>query len=242
MSTLKSNLIEPATGTTLTLGAAGDTLTLASDSLQTNLYKDSGGNTIFQSDGAGTLSNINTGIIGGGPRLISTSTVTSSTTAIEITTGIDSTYDSYMFHWVEFYPVTDGAGLQFQVSTDGGTTYATNVTSSTAYLNIHYDWGESAGPAQWQMQANGTAGQKITQSDSNSAARKNSAFLTLYNPSSTTFVKHFLGEMHGPQGAQGVNDFRCGGYFITSDAINAIKFWYSSGNIAGGIMKMYGVV
>ena len=74
MATLKSNLIEPATGTDLNIGAAGDILTLSSDSIQTNLYKDSGGNTIFQSDGAGTLSNVNSGLQGSGPNLITTQT------------------------------------------------------------------------------------------------------------------------------------------------------------------------
>lgn len=242
MSTLKSNIIEPATGTTLTLGAAGDTLTLASDSLQTNLYKDSGANTIFQSDGSGTLSNINTGIIGGGPRLISTSTVTTSSASIEITSGIDSTYDSYLFHWVGMNPITNGQWFGCQVSTDGGATYATNVTSTTSYLNILYDWDENAGPSQWATLANATSIQRISQADSSDVARKSSGFLTLYSPSSTTFVKHFLGEYHGPHGAAGVLDFRCGGYFITSDAINAIKFYYGSGNIAVGTMKMYGVI
>ena len=78
MSTLKSNVIEPATGTTLSLGASGDNVLVSSDSLQTNLYKDAGGNTIFQSDGAGTLSNVNSGIKGAGPQLILSKTASSS--------------------------------------------------------------------------------------------------------------------------------------------------------------------
>ena len=72
MSTLKSNVIEPATGTTLSLGAVGDNVTVSADSIQTNLYKDAGANTIFQSDGAGTLSNVNSGLKGVCPGLSAT--------------------------------------------------------------------------------------------------------------------------------------------------------------------------
>ena len=79
MSTLKSNVIEPATSTTLSLGASGDNVLVSSDSLQTNLYKDSGANTIFQSDGAGTLSNLNSALLPGGPALILSQTASGST-------------------------------------------------------------------------------------------------------------------------------------------------------------------
>ena len=63
MSTLKSNVIEPATGTNLTLGAAGDTIDVPSDALQLNTWKDSGGNTLFVSDGSGNLSSVNLSLI-----------------------------------------------------------------------------------------------------------------------------------------------------------------------------------
>ena len=74
MGKLRVHNIEAQTGTNVDLGAAGDVVTFASDSIQTNLYKDSGGNTIFQSDGAGTLSNVNSGLQGSGPNLITTQT------------------------------------------------------------------------------------------------------------------------------------------------------------------------
>ena len=68
MSTLKSNVIEPATGTNLTLGASGDLIDVPADALQLNSWKDSGGNTLFTSDGSGNLSSINSALdIGGGP-------------------------------------------------------------------------------------------------------------------------------------------------------------------------------
>ena len=62
MSTLKSNTIEPATGTNLSLGVAGDLIDVTSDTLQLNTWKDSGGNTLFVSDGSGNLSSVNSWI------------------------------------------------------------------------------------------------------------------------------------------------------------------------------------
>ena len=103
MSTLKSSVIEPATGTNLTLGAAGDLITVPSDSIQLNTWKDSGGNTLFVSDGSGNLSSIDSELdIGGGPNLISTATCSSSS-SIEFTSGIDSTYDKYLFVFINIH-------------------------------------------------------------------------------------------------------------------------------------------
>ena len=108
MSTLKSDVIEPATGTNLTLGASGDLIDVPSDALQLNTWKDSGGNTLFTSDGAGTLSSINSALdIGGGPTLISTATCSTSS-SIEFTTGIDDTYDKYMFVFINIHPSSNG--------------------------------------------------------------------------------------------------------------------------------------
>ena len=96
MSTLKSNVIEPSTGTDLTLGASGDVIDVRSDALQLNTWKDAGGNTLFTSDGSGNLSSINSALdIAGGPALITTVTVSNSS-SIVFTSGFDSTYDKYM--------------------------------------------------------------------------------------------------------------------------------------------------
>ena len=160
MSTLKSNVIEPATGTNLTLGASGDLIDVPSDTLQLNTWKDSGGNTLFVSDGSGNLSSINSALsLGGGPKLIQTQTVTTDTASISFTSGLDSTYKKYMVVWTDVRPGTDFVDFRFQGSTNAGGAYA--VTMQTAMTrcyeldnsqnsgNFFYDTG--------QDQANGTA-------------------------------------------------------------------------------------
>ena len=128
MATLKTKTIEPSTGANVNLGNAGTAILVNSDSIQANVYKDSGGNTIFQSDGAGTLSNVNSGLSGAGPKLILSQTATTGTANISFTANIDSTYDVYMFQLQACIPVGSNA-LQFQVDTGTNTNY--NITNTS---------------------------------------------------------------------------------------------------------------
>ena len=99
MSSLETRKIEPATGTTVTLGAGGDTVLVSADQLKTNTVKDAGGNTLFTSDGAGTLSSVNSAIAGS-MTFISSQTATAAT-SIEFTTQLTSAYNEYVFFFVK---------------------------------------------------------------------------------------------------------------------------------------------
>ena len=101
MSSLETRKIEPATGTTVTLGAGGDTVLVSADQLKTNTVKDAGGNTIFTSNGAGTLSSVNSGLKGG--MIFISSQIASSSSSISFTSGLDSTYDEYVFYFVNVF-------------------------------------------------------------------------------------------------------------------------------------------
>ena len=242
MSTLKSNVIEPATGTTLSLGASGDNVLVSSDSLQTNLYKDAGGNTLFTSDGAGTLSNVNSGIIGAGPTLILSQTASDSAT-VNFTANLDTTYDKYMFVWVNINPATNAQDFTFQCSTDGGSNYNTTMTTYT-FRAYHSESDSSTGLtyAAAQDQGQGTSYQAIGHYMGSGADECTSGILYLYTPGSTTYTKQFISRasvMDG-SGATTLNDWYAGGYFNTTSALNAISFKMASGNF-DGIIKMYGV-
>ena len=240
MSTLKSNVIEPATGTNLSLGAAGDLIDVTSDTLQLNTWKDSGGNTLFVSDGSGTLSSVNTGLArGGGPNLISTHTASGSA-SLSITSGIDSTYDKYMFVLLDVNPATDDESLGFQVSTNGGASYGENITSTffDAYHNeadnvtgLGYEAAHSLNQS--------TAIQHITNCGGNGADESGSGILYLFTPASTTYVKHFYARIQGYYAGSYAQDLYPAGYINTTSAINAIQFSMTSGNFDATI-KMYG--
>ena len=242
MSTLKSNVIEPATGTTLTLGASGDLIDVPSDALQLNTWKDSGGNTLFTSDGSGTLSSVNSGLArGGGPNLILSQTASSSA-SISFTSGIDSTYDKYMFVWVNINPATNVQDFTFQVNAVGETGYNEYMTTTTFRA---YNQESSSSPglvyAAAQDQGQGTSYQAISHYLGNGADQSASGILYLYAPSSTTYVKHFYSRasvMDG-SGTTTLNDWYSAGYINTALAIDDIQFKMGSGNFDGKI-KMYG--
>ena len=180
-------------------------------------------------------------ISGGALTLLETQTASSSAT-IDFTSNIDSTYDAYMFRWINIHPQTDDVDFKFQGSTDGGSTYATSITSTwfEAYHD-EADTGTSLAYNASRDQANGTALQFINNKLGNDNDQSSCGELILYSPSNTTFVKHFLIRTI----RYSSNNFQaqqyCGGYFNTTSAINAIRFQMSSGNCDLGDIKLYGI-
>ena len=69
-----------------------------------------------------------------------------------------------------------------------------------------------------------------------------SGYLHLFEPSSTTFVKHFMGVSQFAQYQPASRFFYVAGYGNTTSAIDAIDFKFTSGNIDSGTIDMYGVL
>jgi len=134
MSTIITTTVktEPTTDT-LTLGGTGDSIVISGDSLNMNTLQDAGGNTTFVSDGSGTLTSQN---MPGALTLISTQTA-SGAASINFTTGLDSTYDIYIFKYININPATDGSKYEFQCSTDGGMNY--DITMTTTSFETYHD-------------------------------------------------------------------------------------------------------
>jgi hypothetical protein len=159
---------------------------------------------------------------GDGITLISSQTASASAT-ISFTSGLTSTYKAYKFVFVNIHPATDATYFTFQGSTDGGSNYNTTITS-TDFRAYHAEDG-SATALQYSTvfdQAQGTAFQPLTQEVGNDNDQSASGTLHLFNPSSTTFVKHFIGTSQYSWSADySMRDFTAG-YFNTTSAINAI--------------------
>ena len=187
------------------------------------------------------ISSLPASIPTGALTLLSTQTASASA-SIEFTSGIDSTYDSYVFKFINIHPATDAVNFEFQGSIDGGSNY--NVTMTTTYFNANHNEGDtitnlSYSPA--QDQAQGTGFQNLVLSIGNDADQEASGELQIFNPSSTTFVKHFISRVNEYTSDNQNADRFIAGYFNTTSAIDAIKFQMSSGNIDDGIIKLYGV-
>jgi len=250
MSTLETKKIEPLSGTSVTLGAAGDAVTMpAGVTVKTNTVKDAGGNTLWTSDGSGVLSSVNAGLAGG--MVFISSGSTASAASIEFTSGIDNTYGEYVFYFVNCAPITNGQEIQMITSTDGGSSYGVSTTSTHFKASHATTWSYSTSLAYESSRdlANSTSPHKFTDNMANStqSAGGNNipganfgGELRLYNPSSTTYVKHWTAKFsYNFYIAGTINSFHAG-YVNTTSAVNAIKFYSSSGNIEGTI-AMYGI-
>jgi len=183
---------------------------------------------------------LETASAGGALVKISSSTASSSAT-VSFTSGIDSTYKEYIFLFNNIHPATDGANIQFQGSTDGGSNYNTTITSSyfQAQANasetaLEYDGGQDL--------AQSTNFQTILAKEpGNGNDESVSGILYLFDPSNTTFVKHFLSVGNCQDTEAMSRQGFTGGYFNTTSAINAVQFKMSSGNMDSGTIDLYGV-
>ena len=76
---------------------------------------------------------------------------------------------------------------------------------------------------------------------SNDADANIAGYLHLFEPSNTTFVKHFLARISGNNEDNHAQDGFSGGYFNTTAAITGLDFKFSSGNVDAGTITLYGV-
>jgi hypothetical protein len=177
---------------------------------------------------------------GGTLILLSTQTASNSAT-ISFTTGLDSTYDMYEFKFINIQARTDGADFQFNGSTDAGSNY--NVTKTTTYFQAYHfedDSGAGLEYATAKDLAQSTAFQPLFTGQGSGADEAGAGSLQLFNPSSTTYVKHFISNNNSYDASNiSINQIPAG-YFNTTSAVNAIQFKMSSGNF-DGIIKLYGL-
>ena len=137
----------------------------------------------------------------------------SSSANISFTSGIDSTYKEYLFTFKNIHPQNDSVKLQVNFR-DGGSSY--DATKTT------------------------TAFQKLAEGGSDND-QSISGEMFLFNPSSTTFVKHFSSRFNMYQRSDYTQDHYIAGYFNTTSAVDAIQFKMDSGNIDSGTIKLYGI-
>ena len=181
------------------------------------------------------------GLSGGALNLISTQTASSSST-ISFTSGIDSTYDKYVFKFYDIHPATDSADFTFQVDTGTNTSY--NQTMTTTVFRAYHTEADDAAALDYDSgrdQAQGTAFQILAHEVGNDNDSSVVGDLHLFNPSSDTFVKHFISTINEHHSySMSVNKFNAG-YINTTTPLTRVQFKFSSGNIDSGVIKLYGV-
>ena len=173
--------------------------------------------------------------------LIATATASSSAT-LSFTSGIDSTYDVYEFRFENMHPTYDDVGFEFQVNASGQSGFNETITSTM--IRTYHNESDSAANVDYLSshdQAQGTAYQTLSHQIGSLNDECTSGILTLYNPSSATYVKHFTARFNGLTHHEYSMERHVAGYINTTAAIDEINFKFSSGSIQLGQIKMYGI-
>jgi len=168
-------------------------------------------------------------------KLISSQTASNSA-SISFTTGLNSTYKVYRFVFVNIHARTNDTNFSMQFSTNGGSTYATT-TTSTAFRTYHqendadatlsYDTGADS--------AQTTSFFNLMRGLGNVSDESFSGTMTLFNPASTTYVKHFISQQQSNAHFDASQSYFIAGYANTTSAVNAVQFKMDSGNMDGTI-------
>ena len=162
-------------------------------------------------------------------------------TTVSFTSEITSTYGEYIFGFYNISPASDSVDFQFQVNADGESGYNETITSTSFMAHGYEDGGGSSMNYQTaEDQANGTAFQTIADIVGNGADESLDGHLHLFNPSSTTYVKHFYARLSYYGADNSAKDSFPAGYFNFTAALTNVRFKFASGNFDGEI-KLWGV-
>ena len=212
--------------------------------LKAGLAVGTSANNLVQLDGSGALPAVDgsslTGLSAGGLILISSQTISSAVAAVDITSGIDSTYDEYEIHLSGFKPVTDNVGLYLRTSTDGGSTfdsgasdYGFTALNSRTNLNTLSTSGVSAATA---IQLDGYHN---VHTDANCDGVD--GVVRIFRPSEAAYTRMYFAVVN-PRTALTDESYNQGmGVRASATDVDAIRLLFSSGNIASGTVRLYGV-
>jgi len=158
---------------------------------------------------------------------------------------LDNTYKEYIFTFNNMHQATDEASFSFNGSIDSGSNY--NVTKTTTFFRSFHTEGDGTANLSYSTGrdlAQSTDFQILAYKSSNANDAGHSGFLHLFNPSSTTFVKHFVANISSiyRSGEPGEYETFVAGYMNTTSAVDAVQFKMDSGNIDAGDICLYGIL
>ena len=155
---------------------------------------------------------------------------------------LDNTYKEYLFTFNNIHPATDNADIMINFSTDSGSNY--NVAKTSTHFRAYHDEAGSATSLAYDNSNDmeqGTGNLNILLNIGNGNDECGSGYLHLFDPSSTTFVKHFIANMNRYDGADYTVNQYTAGYANTTSAIDAVKFQMDTGNMDAGDICLYGI-
>ncbi len=154
---------------------------------------------------------------------------------------LDDTYKEYLFTFNNIHPSANST-LTINGSIDSGSNY--NVAKTTTAIEVYNHETNGSEGMQYRDDsdlAQGTGTHILSTTVGTDNDQSCSGYLHLFNPSSTTFVKHFIARVQGYHNGDYSIEWPSAGYFNTTSAIDAIQFKMSTGNIDAGDICLYGI-
>jgi len=175
--------------------------------------------------------------------LLSTQTASSSA-SLTFSSDITSTYGEYIFKFYNLNPADDAVNFTFQVNVVGEDGYNDVAITSVQFQAYHEDGTSGADASSLGLRDNSLdneASYQILKDEiGNDAHAQASGEMHLFNPASTTYVKHFFSRIVGYNGSDNVEDGFTAGYLNEGGAVDDVQFKMSAGNFDGKI-QMWGV-
>ena len=156
---------------------------------------------------------------------------------------LDSTYPVYRFVFTNCHPANNEQQLYMSGSVDSGSNFEATAKTTTCFRAYHTEGGSSGTLAYYTGgdRANSTSSQYLSVEASNENDHGVSGTFTLFNPSSSTFVKHFISRVSNMNEGDLQIDGFVAGYFNTTTALTRVQFKFGSGDIDAGTIKLYGI-
>lgn len=213
-----------------------DTLTVVADSTEGNGDANiASGETLTWALTVSALNQLKADIVAAGSLVLLETQTASSSASLNFASSISSSYDTYKIEIVNLVPATDNQALLMRFSTNGGTSY----DSSSIYDTCGFRFNAGG---QATFGGNSQAYFGIVNSTSNTGTQGGAcASLTLQNPLSSSLWKGFTGQACDYENATTASAYSLGGYYRSTTAVNAFQFFFASGNIASGTIRVYGV-
>ena len=186
--------------------------------------------------GAATFTTALAGSTGASRVLIQRQTPSAAATC-DFTTGIDSTYDEYLFVFNNMIPATNGQYLRIRFSEDSGSSFKSGATDyNYAFASVRDD------ALALPTGSTGDSSIAVTYSTSNTVADGGgNGEVRLFNPAGTS-AKKVVTMLSGGQYNSGFVSLAGSGRFqLDNNAINGVRFFYPSGNITSGTISLYGI-
>jgi hypothetical protein len=172
--------------------------------------------------------------------LVPLSTVSASAVATVDFTGISATYDEYEIHILRCIPDTDTTNLLFRTSSDNGSTYDSGASDYRAGTTT----GNTQAGTMSFHQNLGTTSILLAGGTPNIGASANESGVTMtvriVSPAAASYTEiEYSGSYVNVDGYYA--NVIGGGARNQAAAVNAVRLFFNSGNIASGIFTLYGV-